>query len=180
MKRIGIVLLLSLILGPVSFAQQDAEDAPASKADIERYLDTVNGREMMRLRLEAADKQVREIIHNAVKAQPNLPPDFEPYLINMLDDMMKDVSEDKLIQAAIPVYQKHLTKAEVNALIAFYSTPQGKKILKEMPTMQAEVVQASGAILQPAMTRAVSRVQEEITRAQKEYGSPSKKQTQQN
>jgi hypothetical protein len=180
MKRMAIAVLLGLALGSGCLAQQDPADPPASKADIERYLEAVNGRELVRLRLKAGDDQIHQIMHNALKDQPNLPADFEQYLMRIVDDMMKDLTEETLIEATIPVYQKHLTKGDGDALIAFYSTPRGKKILKELPAIQVEAAQATAAILQPAMTRAVDRMQEEITRAQKESAVPSKSQTQQN
>ena len=180
MKRVAAAMFLLMVLGSTCFAQQDPADPPASKADIERYLEAVNGRELIRLRLRAADDQIHQIMHNAIKDQPNLPADFEAYLMHLLDDTMKDLSEEKLIEATLPVYQKHFTRGDIDALIAFYSTPRGKKILKEMPAIQVEAMQASTAVLQPAMNRAIERMQEEINRAQKEYVAPPKNQTQQN
>ena len=50
----------------------------------------------------------------------------------MLDDM-------------IPVYQKHLTKSDVDEMIKFYSTPTGQKFLREMPAMTAEGMEAMHA-----------------------------------
>ncbi len=43
----------------------------------------------------------------------------------------------------VPVYEKHLTKGEVDALVAFYSDPKGQKILNEMPAMTSEAMQAA-------------------------------------
>jgi len=43
----------------------------------------------------------------------------------MLDDM-------------IPVYQRHLTKQDVDSMLAFYNTPTGQKLLREQPAMMAE------------------------------------------
>ena len=41
MKRSALLLIACLLLGSVSFAQQNPADAPASKADIEKYLDVL-------------------------------------------------------------------------------------------------------------------------------------------
>ena len=43
----------------------------------------------------------------------------------------------------VPVYQKHFTKVEMDALAEFYTAPTGQKILKEMPEVVTEAMQAS-------------------------------------
>jgi hypothetical protein len=78
------------------------------------------------------------------------------------------------------VYQKHLTKGDVDALVTFYSSPTGQKILKDMPAMSAEAMQAASPIIQKMMVKAMDRVQEEVAQAQKASGSDSTKKTQQN
>ena len=48
MKRSALALLVFLLFTSVSFAQQNDADAPASKADIEHYLDTMHMRDLMK------------------------------------------------------------------------------------------------------------------------------------
>ncbi len=55
---------------------------------------------------------------------------------------MQIFSVDELIDAVIPVYQNHLTHADVRSLIEFYSSESGQKYLKELPAMSAESMQA--------------------------------------
>jgi len=38
----------------------------------------------------------------------------------------------------IPIYQKHFTEAEIQAINDFYQTPAGKKLIKEMPDIMQE------------------------------------------
>ena len=52
---------------------------------------------------------------------------------------MRELSGSDHIPAdMVPVYQKHLSKSDVEEMIKFYSTPTGQKILREMPAMTAE------------------------------------------
>jgi hypothetical protein len=44
----------------------------------------------------------------------------------------------ELINMLIPVYDKHLTEEDLDALIAFYSTPTGQKIIKSLPEIMKE------------------------------------------
>jgi uncharacterized protein len=178
MKRFALAILLSALFASVSFAQQNPSDAPASREDIEKYLDTMHARDLMKSTLDAVTKQMHQMIHDELRKQPNLPADFEARMDKMMDDMFKNFPTDDLLQAMIPAYQKHLTTGEVDALTAFYATPTGQKILKEMPAMTAEAMQASTGIIQKMMAQAQQRVQSEIAQMQKENEGNSGKQPQ--
>ncbi len=65
-----------------------------------------------------------------------------------LQGSMSVVSTDELINAIIPIYEKHLSHADMQAIIAFYNTDVGKRYLKEQPAMQAESMQAVQPIIQ--------------------------------
>jgi uncharacterized protein len=167
MKRLTLIVGFCLLLVNISVAQQATTDSPASKEDIERYLATMHSRELMMNMMGAMTKQMHQILHEQLQKTPNLPPDFEAKQEKMIDEMLKDFPVDDLLQAMVPVYEKHMTKGDVDALVAFYSTPRGQKILKEMPAMTAEAMQASSGIIKNMMTKAMQRVQDEIAQFQK-------------
>jgi uncharacterized protein len=156
----------------------DAADAPASKEDIEKYLDTMHTRDMMKSTLAAVAKQMHQIVHEDVQKQRNLPSDFEARMNKTMDDTFKDLPLNELIDAMIPAYQKHLTKGDVDALIAFYSSPAGQKYLKELPAIQADSMQSASGIIQKMMAKMQDRLQSEIAQAQKDNDGNSKPQAQ--
>ena len=86
----------------------------------------------------------------------------------MADDMLQDYPVDELLDAMIPVYQKHLTKGEVSALIAFYSAPTGQAIVEKLPVITTESTQATTAVMQKIVTRAIQRVQEALEEESKQ------------
>jgi len=167
MKRPALVLLACLLFASISFAQQNDADAPASKADVERYLDTMHIRDMMKNMIANMGPQMQKMIHEQVAKQPTLPSDFEARMDKMMDDYWKDFPTDDLLNAMIPVYQKHLTKGDVDVLVAFYSAPTGQKMLKEMPAMMSESMQAASGIIQKMMAKAMQRIDDEIVQMQK-------------
>ncbi len=93
-----------------------------------------------------------------------------------MDDMPEDFPIEDVLQVMIPVYQKHLTKGDVEVLTAFDSGPTGQKVLKEMPAITTEAMQASMGIIQKMITRAEERVQSEIAQMQKQTEGNSTKQ----
>ncbi|MDQ0968188.1 hypothetical protein QFZ20_003591 [Flavobacterium sp. W4I14] len=45
---------------------------------------------------------------------------------------------DRLINLVLPIYQKHLTEADLLGVIAFYETPAGKKFAEKTPLITQE------------------------------------------
>jgi uncharacterized protein len=171
MKRSALALVICLVFACASYAQQDPQDQPASKEDIQRYIEVMNLRQMMKDMMVAMTKNLHQVTHEMLKNQPNLPPDAEQQIDKMSDEMLGNFPVDDMINAMIPVYQRHLTKGEVDALVAFYSAPTGQKILKEMPAMTAEAMQASSGVMQKMMAKATQQVQGQIAEMQKQSGN---------
>ncbi len=80
----------------------------------------------------------------------------------MMDDMMKDMPFDEMMQAMVPSYQKHLTKGDVDSLVAFYSSPTGQKVLRELPAIMGEAMEAMMPIMRRQMDTMNQRVQQEV------------------
>jgi hypothetical protein len=180
MKRLALIVLVSLFLGFVSFAQQNPADAPASKEDIEKYLDVMHTRDTMKTMADTMSKQMRQLVAEQMKKQPGMTPEMEERVNKMTSDLIKKMPFDEMLDAMIPVYQKHFTKGNIDDLLAFYSTPTGQKVIKELPAITAEAMQAVMPISQRMMATTLRQVQDEIAQMQKENAPSSKKQTQQN
>ena len=180
MKRSALLLIACLLLGSVSFAQQNPADAPASKADIEKYLDVLHTRDLMKTMLDAMSKQMHQMIAEQLKKDPAMTPEMQARANKMMDDIIEGMPINDLIDAMIPVYQKHFTKGNIDDLLAFYSTPTGQKLIQELPAITTEAMQAVMPISQRMMATAMQRAKDELAQMQKENDPNSKKQTQQN
>lgn len=55
---------------------------------------------------------------------------------------LSKTSLDDLVTILAPIYQKHLTKDDVNKIIEFYQTPVGKKYASKTPMIMQESMQA--------------------------------------
>ena len=180
MKRSALFLITSLLLGSVCLAQQNPVDAPASKEDVEKYLDIMHSRDMIRNIMNTMSKQLHQMLSEQLKKEPGMTPEKEERAFNLSDDILKNFPVDEVLDAMIPVYQKHFTKGNIDDLLAFYSTPTGQKLIKELPAISAEAMQAAMPITQKMMATTLQRVQAEIAQMQNENAPNPKNQTQQN
>ena len=146
-------------------------DAPATKEDIEKYLQIMHSKEMMTKMMDAMTKPMHQMIHEQyLKDKDKLPGDFEVRMNKVMDDYIKSLPFDDIMETMVPVYQKHFTKGDVDTLVAFYSTPTGQKLIRELPEITAEAMQNAMPLLRKSMDAMNQRMQDEIVAMEKEQG----------
>jgi uncharacterized protein len=169
MNRTVLAVVFFISFSGVAAAQQTPGQLPASKEDIQRYLDVMHSKEMMAQMVDAMAKPMHQMLHEQyLKDKDKLPPDFEEHTARLVDEYMKSFPWDQIMDSMVPVYQKHLTKNDVDALTAFYSTPTGQKIIRELPQITAEAMQSMMPLLQKNMGELTQRVQDEVAAMLKE------------
>jgi hypothetical protein len=148
---------------------QTAADAPASKEDVEKYFEATHSHDMMLKMLDAMAKPMRQMAHEqCAKDKDNLPADCEARINNRMDEMWKQMPFDEMMQAMVPAFQKHFTKGDMDALVAFYATPTGQKMLQELPAVMGEGMEAMMPIMRKSIDKMTARAQEEVARMKKD------------
>ena len=175
MKSSTLAVLICLLTAPVSLGQQNAKDAPASKEDVERFLDAMHTREMMKGMMDAIAEQMHGMVHEQIQKTPNLPAGFEAQQNERMDEFVHNFPVEEMVQAMIPVYQRHFTKGEMDDLVAFYSSATGQKMVKELPAITAEAMQSSQAIIQEMIAKEMQRIQDDVAAMQKQKGAANQK-----
>lgn len=174
-RRILVLLALCLIPTSVCLAQRSDADQPATVADINRYYEATHVRELMKTSMEAVATQMRQMMHAQIEKAPNLPPDAEARMDKTYDEALQNMPFDDLLKAMEPVYAKHFTKGDIDAIVAFYSSPTGQKMVTEMPAVTREAMQAAYPVMQKYMNETTQRVQTQIEEMQKDdQAAPNK------
>jgi len=154
-------VFLMIALPALAQVADSASAAPATRDDILKLFDTMHIRDQMRLVMDSVAKQQREMIREGLKKRaPQMTEQDLARLDQFTSDMLKDFPVDGMLDDMIPVYQKHLNKADVDAMNAFYQSPTGQKMLREMPAMTAESMQASSPRIQAMMDKVMERAEQ--------------------
>ncbi len=162
MKRL-LVITVFCLFAACCFAQE-SDQTPASRADIMTYFETIHSHDMMDKMVDAMLKPMHELIHDQyLKNQSKLPNDFEERMTRRMDDMYKKMPWDQMMDAMIPAYQKHFTKGDINALLAFYSSPTGQKLLRDMPAITSESLESMMPILRNYIEEMHSKLEQETS-----------------
>lgn len=167
MRRIFMMVVVTLAFGLPGLAQT-AADAPATKEDVQRYFNAVHSHDMMLKMMEAMSQPMHQATHEQCeKDKDKLPADCEQRINKLLDAMMKELPFDEMMEAMVPAYQKHFTKGDMDSLIAFYSTPTGQKVLRELPAVTAEGMQAMMPIMRESVDKMTERAEKEVAQMMK-------------
>jgi hypothetical protein len=167
-NRIVVVMLLAAGLGPLASVAQDqatktkdeaaSQQSPSSKTPPEERASkeqVAKLLEIMRLRQQLAStmQALPEMIQGQVAAQTRqlasslpggrqLTPDEQKRLDAVEQKYMKMAMDvypvDAMIDDVTEIYQRHMSRSDVDAFIAFYSSPPGQHLLDEQPAIMRE------------------------------------------
>jgi hypothetical protein len=173
MKRFLLVVSVVFCMSWACIAQTSADDAPASKADVERYFQIAKSHDMMKKTVAAMTQGMHQMWHEQyLKHKDELPADYEAKMTARMDDMLANMPMDEMMQSMVPAYQKYLTKGDIDNLVAFYSSPTGAKLLRDMPAILAEAMQD----MMPIMNKYIETVQQRLKKDTDDMIAQSKKQ----
>ena len=160
------VLAVSLSAG----AQTTVSIAPdaASKEDVKKLFDVMASREQMSQLMQQLFAQMRSLNREQLKKKrPELTDADFARMDRESEDLIKHFPLEEMLNDMIPVYQRHFTKSDIEALTTFYSSPPGQKFLHEMPAVTAETMRA-------IYPRIEAEVDASLKRAEQNADSPQK------
>ena len=171
MKRTSAFLTIILLVASAVLAQQAAlatGDAPASKEDIQKLFEVMQIHQQMRQVMDAMMKQQSAMIDETLKKRyPQTSTEKIARANRMIAETMKDMPMDAMLDDMIPIYQRHFSKTDIDAMSTFYGSPTGQKMMREMPALTSESMQASYARMQKQMD-AIQQRAEQIVKEDQE------------
>jgi hypothetical protein len=123
--------------------------------------------------LVAMSKPMQKMLHEQYeKNKDRLPADFEARTSKEMEDMLKNIPWDDILEGMVPAYQKHFTKGDMDALTAFYSSPTGQKVMREMPGLMADSMEIMMPIINKHVEKVSHRLQDEVLATLKKSEKP--------
>ena len=125
--RTSLLIPLAALLFALPAAAQEARSEAAAMDAKEKKVRTL-------LELSGASQQGRQVM-DAMLAQfeqmPELPKGF-------IAEFKRIAKPADLVELIVPIYSKHLTEGDVDALIAFYKSPAGQRFVGAQPEITRE------------------------------------------
>jgi hypothetical protein len=129
---------------------------PATEAQVREYVQMIG-----------LDKSAHVLLENSAnstqaKAAPYFPASF-------WDDLRAEYAKTDVTLIYLPVYQHYFSSTEMQALLAFYHSPVGKKILETQPEATREASAALKAQAKQIADATVAKHSDEINAAKAQY-----------
>ncbi len=144
MKRIAIVTLLFVFCVPV-WAQQLPADAP-SREEVLKLVEVTRVRSQLDMFMSGMIAQMKASMRQSFTAKvPNATEKQLKVLDTVADEMGQQLSTDELVAELIPIYQRAYSHDDINAIVGFYSSPAGKKLLDKTPQVMQEAIKVGSS-----------------------------------
>lgn len=153
LKSLGIFLL-----AVASCAAAAPTDKPTTES-VEKLLHVMKADEMMTT-MQKSMKGMLDQMYSNPALVGELTPEKKAAIAKIEDKMVADMngflSWDNVKEITINAYQASFTQKEVDAITAFYQTPEGQSIVTKLPAvMQSAMVQMQAKI-QPMLQKMVA------------------------
>lgn len=181
MKRLLASFVLLFVFNAV--AQQSAQpkaqtvtaDAP-SRQDILKLFHVMRlndqmesmQKTMLQQMLPAIEQTIEDEIPNATNADRER---MRALMKSSMDEAMNMYPVHEMIEDFIPVYQKNYTKADVQAITAFYASPAGQRLLDKQP----QIMQDAMATIMPKTQARMKKLMERIGQQAQQIAKPAPK-----
>lgn len=161
--------LICLSVAPMLGQQAATTSEPATKEQILKFMDLMQLKSRMGQMMDGMQAQARIGAEQAFKQKvPHATAEQLAKVDAIADEMFSGFPVSELLDAIVPIYQKHLTKSDLDVIIGFYSSPTGQRFIQETPAMMSEAMQAGGEIGRRRMDEANRRIDERIAALAKE------------
>jgi uncharacterized protein len=125
---------------------------------------------MVQQQIQSAMKQSEAELPAGSKLTPEKREKMQAIMSKYVGKSMDLYPTDEMLTDMTAIYQKHLSKDDVDGLIAFYSSPAGQHLLDAQPVIAQEympLVMGKVAQRSQAMTKEMMKEMAEVTPASK-------------
>jgi len=128
-----------------------------------KFLEVTQARDRILQMFDGMGKQARLGADQAFKEEvPDATPEQIARVEQIADTLFREFSPDEMIDALVLIYQKHLSKSDLDAILVFYASPAGQKVLKEMPAILAESMEVGGEIGRKKMGAINQKIEQQM------------------
>jgi len=140
-----------------------ASQGPPSKEQVAKLLELLQVRRNVESMFMETKEQVMNEAEQELRRRVPEPSVAQiARLHGMINNEFDRLSAGELVESIIPVYQRHFTKGDIDAIVAFYSSPVGQKMQREQQSMMRESMQAAGSRQQQKMEAILQKIQDQM------------------
>ena len=166
MRKLATILIFVWTFSFMAVSQtKPADDTTPSKEQVLKFLEILRVKSQLTLYFNGVAKEAKLGAEDGFKRKV---PDATPAQLAEVDDFAQKLFQgmpiDEMVDAMVPIYQRHLTREDIDSIMAFYSSPVGQKLQQEQPAMMQEGMKAGGEIGRRRLQAMMQQMDEFITK----------------
>lgn len=170
-----LIVVCTLLAGAFGQATASSTSVP-SKEDVLKFMEVLRIRAQLVQYFDGVAKQARLGAEDGFKQKvPNATPAQLADVDQFADGLFKNMPVDEMVDAMVPIYQKHLTKDDLDGILAFYASPVGQKLQREQPAMMQEAMQVGGEIGRRRLGAMMQQIDDFVTKLAQQGQDSQKK-----
>jgi len=153
MLRPILIVIFSMLCVGAAYA---ADDISASeKKKILELMEIIGAKNIGR---QVSVSFAQQLSYGLKQSQPDIDPQAFKVVAAVTDEELSKHS-DELLAKMVPLYAKHFTETDLDALLAFYRSPIGRKTVEAMPALMQESME----LAIDESKASVPKIQERVT-----------------
>ena len=163
---IAALLLISIWTWP---AQAQEAQSPADDARIDRLLEVMRAREMLDATLpqiEASQQQMLAQMTAGRELDAAQQQRIDVLLASSSSAVRKALSWENLAPVYRDIYRQTFTGEDIDAIVAFYESPAGQRMLEKMPELMQNTMTAMQRLVVPMLQQMEQDLAAEVSAAQ--------------
>jgi len=186
-SKFTVLIGIGLALSPWTISAQSPAAAPApetataaaippdqqpTKEQLIKLFEVMKVRDQMQSMMKILPAMMQQQMQAQMKSlAPNLPggdastPEQQAAAAKMMSTCMEKIlkaySIDDMMDDMAAVYQRHLSRADVDAFIVFYQSPAGRHLLEQQPIIMQEAMPLMMSRMQKAATDLIAEMVKE-------------------
>ena len=149
-----ILLLALLLFASFAVSPAHAAETPVDDARLERLLEVTRSRAMLDGMLPQIEASQRQMVAQMLAGQ-ELDDDqrarLDAILARSSAAMRQALTWEKLEPVYFDIYRRTFSAEDIDAIIAFYETPAGQRMLDRMPTLMQHTMEAMQGLMVPML-----------------------------
>jgi hypothetical protein len=133
---------------------------PGKEADIRQLLEVNGTKALVRQAMDGMMASLSDLLRTNLKESCGQTPNCDQFAQLVVEQLKTDIdaSVGKLIDVEVPIYASHFSKEDIEALIQFYQTPLGQRLVRNLPEITKQSQTAGEQLGQDLGENAVREV----------------------
>ena len=162
-------ILLAVLLAVLAAFPAHAQQAPADDARIDRLLEVTRAREMLDATLpqiEASQQQMLAQMTAGRELDAAQQQRIDVLLASSSSAVRRALSWENLAPVYRDIYRQTFTGEDIDAIIAFYESPAGQRMLEKMPALMQNTMTAMQRLVVPMLQQMEHDLAAEVSAAE--------------